>query len=162
MSSVLILGSARSNGNTRKVCDHIQKVYSIPLVDLNDFDIGYYSYEEEQEDDFFQVIEQLLEFDTFIFATPVYWYTMSAQLKTFLDRFTDLLKIRKDLGRKLRTKQMKVICCSSDQEEYPEFWSPFSRSAEYLGMEYQGHAHTWIEAKEIPQVVKNRLKQLLD
>jgi len=86
---------------------------------------------------------------------------MSAQMKTFLDRFSDLLKLRKDLGRKLRGINMKVICCSSDEEEYPEFWKPFQRSSEYLGMNYLGHAHTWLEEGQIPDDVKNRLIHLL-
>ena len=85
---------------------------------------------------------------------------MSAQMKTFFDRFTDLLKVKKDLGRQLKGKNMKVVCCSSNAEEYPSFWKPFELSAEYLGMQYQGNAHTWIENDAIPDKVKNRLKEL--
>lgn len=159
MSAIIILGSARSDGNTRQVCDFLFQAKQTPILDLNEFQLAYYSYSHDHEDDFFSIMEKALAYDTLIFATPVYWYSMSAQLKTFLDRFTDLLKVRKDLGRRLRGKNMKVICCSSNDEEYPEFWSPFIRSAEYLGMHYQGHVHTWIEANEIPTIVKNRLMQ---
>jgi len=161
MSSVIILGSARSDGNTKKICDFISTLNKAPVIDLNDYKIAYYDYEhdhENKEDDYFTLMEKVLGFDTLIFATPVYWYTMSAPMKTFFDRITDLLKIRKDLGRQLRGKNMKVICCSSDQEEFPEFWKPFERSAEYLGMHYQGAVHTWIEEDEVSDLVKDRLK----
>jgi len=162
MSSVLFLASARSDGHTRKICTHISDISAIPCLDFNDFNISYYDYHQGNEkDDFIKVIEQILAYDTIIFATPVYWYSMSAQMKTFLDRFTDLLKIRKDLGRQLKAKSMKVICCSSDATEYPEFWMPFKRSADYLGMLYKGHAHTWIEKDDIPAGVKNRLIDLI-
>ena len=44
------------------------------------------------------------KYDTWIFVTPVYWYSMSGQMKIFLDRITDLLKWHKDEGRKIRGK----------------------------------------------------------
>lgn len=158
MYSVLFFASARSEGNTRKICEYLSKNFEIPCIDFNDFDIAYYDYQHQYEtDDFAKVMEQILQYDTLILATPVYWYTMSAQMKTFLDRFTDLLKINKDLGRQLKTKGLKVLCCSSDEEEYPEFWKPFERSADYLGMQYQGQVHTWLEAGQIPELVKHRL-----
>ena len=161
MSAILIQGSSRNNGNTRKICDYVTEMTGNSIYNLTDFNIGYYTYDHRNsKDDFFSLMEKVLEFDTLIFATPVYWYAMSAQMKTFLDRFTDLLKIKKDLGRQLRGKNMKVICCSSGEEEYPEFWKPFERSAEYLGMQYLGHTHTWVEGDQIPDVVKNRLKDL--
>lgn len=160
MKAIIILGSARSDGNTFMICTYLNQQFDLDFCNLNDYNIGYYDYAHQQNDDFFPLMEKLIQYDTFILATPVYWYSMSAQMKTFLDRFTDLLKIRKDLGRQLRTKRMKVICCSSDQEEYPEFWKPFERSAEYLGMHYAGNVHTWIAEGQIPAKVKNRLKQL--
>lgn len=159
MSEVIFIASARSDGNTRNIADFTANHYQIPLIDFNDFTVDYYSYTEDADrDDFIQLVQKLLEYDTIIFATPVYWYAMSAQLKTFFDRITDLLKQRKDLGRQLRSKNMKVICCSSDHNEYPEFWLPFQRSAEYLGMKYLGHVHSWVEDDEIPETVKTRLK----
>lgn len=161
MSSIILLGSARSDGNTRKICDYVSSGHNIPICDLNDYQISYYDYNHENsDDDYLPLMERLMVYDTFIFATPVYWYSMSAQMKTFLDRFTDLLKIKKDLGRQLRGKSMKVICCSSDYEEYSEFWKPFERSAEYLGMHYEGNVHTWIENEHVPQEVKDRLNRL--
>jgi multimeric flavodoxin WrbA len=158
------MASASSEGNTKLICDYISQEFDFPLLDFNDFHIDYYSYTKDvNRDDFIGLVQQILEYDTIVFVTPVYWYSMSAQLKTFFDRITDLLKHRKDLGRQLRTKNMKVICCSSDQTEYPEFWRPFQRSADYLGMQYQGEAHTWtIDNASIPEIVKTRLNHLFE
>ena len=59
------------------------------------------------------------KYDTIIFATPVYWYSMSGILKVFIDRITDLLTIEKELGRKLRGKKMAVV---SQIEYYIDFY----------------------------------------
>jgi len=62
---------------------------------------------------------------------------MSTQHKIFFDRFSDLLTVRKDLGRKLRGKKLFVI--SSFGESYPKgFEDTFEQICEYLGMEYLG------------------------
>ena len=157
----IILGSSRSDGNTKKICDFISQISGATIFDLNDFNIGYYTYDHKNsDDDFTTLMEKIITYDTLVFATPVYWYSMSAQMKTFLDRYTDLLKIHKNIGRQLRGKKMIVVCCSSGEEEYPEFWKPFERSAAYLGMKYLGNTHTWVEVDEIPLEVKNKLKEL--
>lgn len=160
MSSVILLCSSRSDGNTRKVCEYISTTTNTPIFDFNDYKIGFYDYDHlNQGDDYFKLVETLLEYETLIFASPVYWYSMSAQMKTFFDRITDLLKIKKDLGRQLRGKNMKVLCCSSDSQEYPAFWDPFIKSSEYLGMHYLGHVHTWLIENKIPEVVKKKLSK---
>lgn len=40
---------------------------------------------------------------------------------------------------------MVVISCGSDEIETDGFFVPFTNSAEYLGMNYLGDIHTWIE-----------------
>jgi multimeric flavodoxin WrbA len=145
--TVIIFGSSRSHGNTRKVLDTLVKLKSnIDTIDLNDYDIGYFDYEfKNKDDDFFELIEKVITYDSIIFATPIYWYTMSAQLKTFFDRMSDLLfEGNKETGRKLRGKQMGVISCGSDSYFNESFEMPFKESASYLGMTYVGHLHTWL------------------
>ena len=101
---VIILGSARKNGNTTKIVDEIAKESGIDVIDLNDYNISHYDYESKnREDDFLPLIRRILEeYDTLIFATPVYWYNMSGIMKVFFDRFSDLIRIEKETGRKLR------------------------------------------------------------
>lgn len=48
-------------------------------------------------------------YNPIILATPVYWYSMSALMKTFIDRWGDLLDIRKDIGRRLTNKELYII-----------------------------------------------------
>ena len=140
---VIILGSSRKNGNTTKIVDEISKEHGIEVINLSDFNISYYDYESKnREDDFFPLIKGIIEnYDTLIFATPVYWYNMSGIMKVFFDRFSDLIRIEKETGRKLRGKKIGVISNSHDDEIEESFYIPFKKSADYLGMEYLGHAH---------------------
>jgi multimeric flavodoxin WrbA len=140
---VIILGSSRKNGNTTKIVDEISKEHGIEVINLSDFNISYYDYESKnREDDFFPLIKGIIEnYDTLIFATPIYWYNMSGIMKVFFDRFSDLIRIEKETGRKLRGKKIGVISNSHDDEIEESFYIPFKKSADYLGMEYLGHAH---------------------
>jgi len=140
---VIILGSSRKNGNTTKIVDEISKEYNIDVVNLSDYNISYYDYESKNiEDDFLPLIKRIIEnHDTFIFATPIYWYNMSGIMKVFFDRFSDLIRIEKETGRKLRGKKIGVISNSHDNEIEESFYIPFKKTADYLGMEYLGHAH---------------------
>jgi multimeric flavodoxin WrbA len=161
----LLIGSSRSSGNTRIIVDQYLKLDSKAQVfDLNDYQIGYYDYNfKNADDDFLKLFQDLLEFDVIIFATPIYWYTMSAQMKTFFDRISDMLHgENKKLGRLLRGKSMAVISCGSDAEIFEGFEMPFRESANYLGMNYKGHAHTWLnDNSEISDEVLNRLKKIV-
>ena len=161
MSSVLFLASARSEGNTRKVCQYLSETAGIPCIDFNDFKIAYYDYQHQYEaDDFAKVIEQLLAFDTLILATPVYWYTMSAQMKTFLDRISDLLMPHNEAWLpQLTGKTIWTVAVGSEPTPTPHFFDPFRLSAEYLGMYYGGDLHTWLG--RVP-VMKPEVQPLLD
>ena len=116
--TVLILGSSRSHGNTKKIVDYIGKTYNIDVIDLNEYSIGYFDYDfKNVEDDFIPLMEKLiLKYDNFIFATPVYWYAMSGILKVFFDRFSDLLHYKKELGRQLRGKKMAMVSNSNQND----------------------------------------------
>lgn len=81
---------------------------------------------------------------------------MSGLLKNFLDRITDCLKSEKETGRKLRGKNLVIISCGSEEAEVEGFFVPFQLSAEYLGMNYCGHVHTWIE-EDMSEEVKTKI-----
>ena len=144
MKTVIIIGSSRKDGDTAKTVSEIKnKSNNWDLIDLNDFEISYYDYEHKNREDYYLPLMKKLisEYDNFIFATPVYWYSMSGIMKVFFDRITDLLEIEKEIGRKLRGKNMAVISCSTGNNLGDAFWLPFSETANYLGMKYLGNIH---------------------
>ena len=144
MKKVIIAGSSRNDGNTLNLANQIIQKSNWDLINLNDYKFSYYDYEHKnRNDDYIALMKKIIEkYDTFIFVTPVYWYAMSGILKVFFDRFTDLLTIEKELGRKLRGKKMAAISSSTGENLGEHFWIPFSEIARYLGMQYLGNMHT--------------------
>ena len=155
---VIIQGSARSDGNTTMISRKFAEISGMSLIDLNDHTIKPFSYDQHtQDDDFLPLIKQLLEYDLIVISTPVYWYAMSAVLKVFFERFTDLLKWHKDLGRQLRGKSLAMISCSG-HNDLDEFFSiPLRNTAKYLGMNYAGDVHTWVESGAVPPEAIDRM-----
>lgn len=144
MKTLIILGSSRKDGDTKRMAEVLVAHAGWDILDLNDYRIGYYDYAHlNQGDDYLPLMRRIIaEYDVFIFATPVYWYAMSGIMKVFFDRITDLLDEEKELGRKLRTKSCAVLACSLGGNLGDMFWAPFRESANYLGMKYLGDLHT--------------------
>ena len=53
---------------------------------------------------------------------------------------------------------MAAVSCGSDDIETEGFFVPFKNSAEYLGMQYLGNVHTWIENEAPEQEVLTKIK----
>jgi NAD(P)H-dependent FMN reductase len=133
---ILIYGSSRGDGHTRRAVQDIIEERNIPIVDLLDLDISYFDYEHANEnDDFLPLMERIVNHNPIIIATPVYWYSMSATMKTFFDRWSDLITIRKDLGRALENKFMYVI--TSYGTDFPiGFEDPIRLTCTYMKMQF--------------------------
>jgi len=139
MKILILFASSRDNGNTRKALDEVVGERKLEIIDLAKKNITPYDYQNRnRDDDFMGIAEKMAKSDIIIFATPVYWYTMSAQLKTFFDRFTDLISIRKDLGRRFKGKICYVLSTGSDSLLPPGFESPIAATCGYMDMVYKG------------------------
>lgn len=153
---IVILGSSRSDGNTRALVDLVFKNQEIELIDLNDYKIGYYDYNyENQNDDFLALANRILDFETVVFATPVYWYSMSAVLKTFFDRLSDLTRIHKKMGRAMAGKNLFYISCCDDEFPPEGYHVPFRETANYLDMNYGGNLHGIVGKVGLEQEIKD-------
>lgn len=161
---VIIQGSSRSNGNTNKIVSFVKEKTEFDIIDLKSKNISRFDYNfKNLDDDFIPLMKEIVDkYDTIIFATPVYWYSMSGIMKTFFDRITDCLKVEKEIGRKLRGKTMGMISCGSDSELKEGFKMPFVESANYLGMHYLGDIHTWMENEMISEPLKKELNTFIE
>lgn len=158
-SVAVILGSSRKNGHTQQIINELQKDVQVTVFNLLDFQIAPYRYDHRHDDDFLELMEKLMEFDVWLLATPVYWYSMSGEMKIFLDRWTDMLKIRKDLGRAAAGKSLAWLSCGSESEEVPGFEQPFKLTAGYMDMDYAGGCHTWLNGSGIEEEVSTRIHE---
>ena len=162
--TVILQGSSRSKGDTNIIVNYIATKNNVEVIDLNIKNIGHYDYEyKNANDDFISVITEIIEkYDTIIFATPVYWYSMSGILKVFFDRISDLLQTSKSIGRKLRGKNMAMLSCSNSNDLNQAFSMPFQETANYLGMNYLGDIHTWVENDIINSEVKILINDFIE
>jgi len=141
-NAIAIIGSSRRDGNTGKLIDLIARESKIDVIDLNTKYITPFDYEHKNiNDDFLPTMSHILKYDHIIFASPVYWYSMSAQMKTFIDRMSDFLSIEelKDTGRELRNKTGHVASTSISEKVDDSFIDSFTNTFDYLGMSV-GHS----------------------
>lgn len=135
-NAVIIFGSSRSNGNTMNAVRDFNQNKDINVIDLSNYNISPFDYNHRnKDDDYIPIMENIITYDNIILATPVYWYSMSSQIKIFIDRFSDLLTIRKDLGKKLKGKNIIVIATYAESPS-KAFETPFIEMCNYMNLNY--------------------------
>lgn len=137
---LIILGSARKNSDTRFYVNFVFDGIQHTIIDLSDLKISMYNYEGDykSDDDFNPLKNAMQQHSIIIFATPVYWYAMSAIMKNLFDRFTDISTIEKETGRKLKNKSVFLLAVGEEEKLPPGFEVPFQLTAEYFDMIYRG------------------------
>ena len=96
---VIISSSPRENSNSYILAKEFERGAleannSVEFISLKDYNISYcegcYACSElnrcYKEDGMNELAKKLVESDVILFATPVYFYSMSGQLKVFIDR----------------------------------------------------------------------------
>ncbi len=164
MDAIVVFASARRDGNTGKFIDWIANELEIEIIDLSEMNISPYDYEHKNlDDDFIPLMNRLLNYKKIIFATPVYWYAVSAQMKIFIDRTSDFLDVEelKNIGRRLRGKTACIVCTSISSEADHSFLNSFKDTFEYLGMNYGGHVHANCEHGYRPNDYKEDVNKFL-
>ena len=118
---LVILGSARQDGDTARAVALAFPQGSADIVPLPAFHVGGYDYAHgNSEDGFPAIAEAMRKADHIVFATPVYWYAMSAPLKIFFDRLTDMTQNLKSLGKRLAGKPVWMIA-TGEEDVLPDF-----------------------------------------
>ena len=165
---MIIIGSSRKNGNTSLIVELLAKKLGCEVFDLSDYSVSYYDYENQNKDDeFSKLAAKMIEAKYLIFATPVYWYSMSGQMKVFFDRFTDLITIQKPFGRKLAGKHTFLVATGSEQELPEGFEAAFRLTSDYFDMKFKASCYVRFQKDLTPtnnfqEVIENFLLQFND
>lgn len=137
--NLIIYGSSHPQGETFRAAEILARETGAGMIDVAALDIGLYDYAHRNlNDDFLAVSQRMLAADTIIFVTPVYWYAMSAQMKIFFDRLSDLVTVRKPDGRALAGKNTYLVANGTESAMPDGFEIPFERTSAYLNMHYRG------------------------
>jgi multimeric flavodoxin WrbA len=96
---LIVAGSPRKAGNSRMLCDEFMKgaveaQHNVELVSLAEKEVrpctGCYACRSKgkcaQQDDMKPILASMISADVIVMATPVYFYTMCAQMKALIDR----------------------------------------------------------------------------
>lgn len=119
---LVISSSPRKGGNSDTLCDEFIKGaeetgHRVLKIFLNDYDIKFYTDQsyapqrltEDEMDDAQKITLRMVEADVIVMATPVYYYSMSGQMKTFIDRTFDRFM-------EINDKDFYFIITSADTE----------------------------------------------
>jgi len=144
MPDILIInGSARLNGDTQRFISKLTEGIEFDQFNLLEHYILPYNYENKYppEDHFEFFAKEILYHKHIIFATPVYWYSMSGRMKNLFDRLTDWVTQNKEVGRSLKDKNVKLIAVGTDGDLPDGFTAPFFMTANYMEMVFHGHQY---------------------
>ncbi|MGJ7913238.1 flavodoxin family protein [Neobacillus sp. LXY-1] len=150
MSIAIIYGGTRPNGNTELLTDHVvkglttEKIYLHehtiqPIIDKRHSSEGF----QDRNDDYNSIIDRILPHDILLFATPVYWYTMSGSMKNFIDRWSQTLRDSNypDFKKIMATKKAYVIAVGGDQPRIKglPMIQQFKHIFDFMGIEFAGY-----------------------
>lgn len=145
----MIYGSSREDGNTEALAEVTlegvphQKIILrekniLPIHDQRHTEGGF----DPVDDDYDEVISEVLKHDTLVFVTPVYWYTVSGLLKNFIDRWSQSLRDpRYDFKALLSQKKAYILVAGGDDPRVKAL--PLIQQLKYtfqfVGMELAGY-----------------------
>lgn len=96
-------------------------------------------YECAVRDEVQPVLAKMAKADVIVMATPLYFFSASAQIKVIFDRMFSLYKWDNDTGTMttpLKGKKLVLIASAFEDEGFDALAQPFILTADYTGMEY--------------------------
>ena len=82
---IFMNGSPNKSGNTFRIGEEILKGISHDILQMSDYKVSQYG-QVYEDDEINKIFEKIKNVDTIVIGTPVYWYTVSGIVKTFIDR----------------------------------------------------------------------------
>ena len=148
MKIVILQGSPNKNGSTSILADEFRRGaeeagHSVTRFDLTDMNISPCTgcvacgYEGPciQHDDNQKIRAEILAADMIVFATPLYYYGMSAQLKTVIDRFCSY---NSSITRKHMKSALLTVAWNSDDWTFEALETHYKTLVRYLNLQDMG------------------------
>ena len=123
---VVVTGSPRQNGNSNTMADHFMKAVEKKGHTVIRFDAAALKIDGcgacnmcyknghvcTHDDDFIPVAQAIASADGIVFASPIYWGDISAQLKLVIDRMYSFIVG----GKNVSGKDCALLCCCEDPD----------------------------------------------
>jgi multimeric flavodoxin WrbA len=150
MKIAVIDGGTRPNSNTVTLTERVVEGLSVDKIYLKEFEIkpiedmrhaegGF----QDRNDDYNSIIDRVLSCDILIFATPVYWYSMSGSMKNFIDRWSQSLRDANypDFKIQMSAKKAFVVTVGGDDPAFKALAmiQQFKHIFDFMGMEFAGY-----------------------
>lgn len=140
---LIILGGGRKKGNTAQLVDAFMKGameagHATELISLNQLQMNgcigcnacRYGKPCAQKDDFNSLVPKILEADLLVFASPLYFWTISSKIKAFIERFYCIAQ--KDDNPPLgRYEKYPVHDCALLMTSADDFFWTFEQAVSY-------------------------------
>ena len=148
MKITILFGSPNRNGSTSILVENFVKGateagHECEVLDVCHMDIHPCTgcvacgYEGPcvQKDDVEQIKEKLLKSDMLVFATPLYYYGMSAQLKTVIDRFC---AYNSSLNSRHLKSALLTVAWNADDWTFEALEAHYKTLVRYINFEEMG------------------------
>jgi multimeric flavodoxin WrbA len=151
MKTVILFGSPRKEGNTIQLVNTFSetlknKGHSVRMLYLNDMNIRPCQGCEaclkkglcKINDDMKDTRKYMMESDLIVFASPVYWFNMSGQLKLAVDRFLAFMDEKYNSRIKGKKAVTLMTCGSDDPAVFAPAIDSFKMTFDLLALTYAG------------------------
>ncbi len=148
MKIVVLEGSPNKNGSSNMLADRFirgakEAGHGVQIIDAAHADIHpcigciRCGYEGPcvQKDDMETIRRAILDADMMVFVTPLYYYGMSAQLKTLIDRFC---AFNSSIQRKRMKSALLTVAWNSDNWTFDALEAHYKTLVRYLDLKDQG------------------------
>ena len=148
MKIIVLFGSPNVNGSTKLLVKQFEKGaieagHSVEIFDVTKMNIHPcvgcvacgWNGPCEQKDDMEKVKKEILASDMLIFATPLYYYGFSAQLKIVIDRFCAM---NDDLQEKNLKSALISVAWNNDAWTFEALENHYKALVRYLQMQDKG------------------------
>lgn len=148
MKIVVFEGSPNKNGSSNMLANHFirgakENDHHVEVIDTAHINISPctgcvscgYNGPCAQKDDMEQIRTVILDADMLVFVTPLYYYGMSAQLKTLIDRFC---AINGSIQRKNMKSALITVAWNSDDWTFDALEAHYHTLVKYLNFQDQG------------------------
>ncbi|MCS1352711.1 flavodoxin family protein [Mechercharimyces sp. CAU 1602] len=147
---IVLYGGTRPNGNTESLTEQTLSGLEVERINLSQFSIAPIKDQRHErggfdpiDDDYDTIIDRLLPHDIIVFATPIYWYSMSGIMKNFIDRWSQTMRDNRYPGfrERLGEKTAYVIAVGGDNPHIKglPMIQQFQYICDFMGITFAGY-----------------------